>query len=124
MTKIAIRRGITEVLCAAALAASCALLGGCDSKAPEGAGTSEAKPAAPSAADQAVIDAQLSAYPLDTCVVSGGKLGGMGAPVNYVHKGRLVRFCCAGCITTFEQDPAKYLAKIDEAAKAKAAAPK
>jgi len=62
-----------------------------------------------------------STYPLDTCVVSGEKLGGeMGAPIDYIHKeagkpDRLVRFCCKMCIPKFKKDPAKYLKLIDEA---------
>lgn len=54
-------------------------------------------------------------WPLDTCVVSGGKLGTMGDPVIRLHEGREVRFCCAGCIGAFEEEPGKYLAKADEA---------
>jgi hypothetical protein len=65
-----------------------------------------------------------TAYPLDTCVVSGEKLGEMGAPVDYIHKeagkpDRLVRFCCKMCIAKFKKDPAKYLKVLDEAAAAK-----
>jgi hypothetical protein len=84
---------------------------------------SQAPAAAPAPAQDnaAVIQAQLPTYPLQTCVVSGEKLGGMGNPVNYVHEGRLVRFCCSGCIDTFKKDPGKYLKLIDDAAaKAKA----
>ncbi|AKC83063.1 hypothetical protein IMCC26134_10255 [Verrucomicrobia bacterium IMCC26134] len=62
-------------------------------------------------------------YPLTTCVVSGEALegGNMGGPVDYIHKaegklGRLVRFCCSGCVKNFKKDPAKYLAKLDAAA--------
>ncbi|HXC98893.1 MAG TPA: hypothetical protein VN048_06095 [Verrucomicrobiae bacterium] len=67
-------------------------------------------------------------YPLTTCVVSGEKLGGdMGAPVIFIYKdpkikndpGREVRFCCPDCVKDFKKDPAKYLKKIDDAAKAK-----
>lgn len=52
----------------------------------------------------------------------------MGDAVDYVHKeegkpDRLVRFCCASCIKTFKKDPAKYLAKLDEAEKAAAEKP-
>lgn len=69
-----------------------------------------AKPAAP-------------AYPLTTCVVSGEKLGGMGDSFEYVHKeagkpDRRVLFCCEGCVDDFKKDPAKFLAKLDEASKA------
>lgn len=66
------------------------------------------------------------AYPLDTCVVSGEKLGEMGAPVDYIYKqdgepDRLVRLCCKNCIPKFKKDPAKYLKLIDEAAAQKKA---
>ena len=81
-------------------------------------------PAAPStdpAASPSIAVAKES-YPLTTCVVSGEPLeGGMGGPVDYIHKeagkpDRLVRFCCKACIAEFKKDPAKYLAKIDAAA--------
>lgn len=55
------------------------------------------------------------AYPLETCPVSGQELGSMGPPVVWVHEGREVRFCCAGCVPKFEADPQKFLDKIDEA---------
>ncbi len=70
------------------------------------------------------------AYPLTTCVVSGEPLegGDMGGPVDYIHKepgqpDRLVRFCCRACLKDFKKDPAKYLAKIDAAAQARASTP-
>jgi hypothetical protein len=61
-----------------------------------------------------------AAYPLKTCVVSGGKLGGMGKPVAYVYKqagqpDRTVMLRCKACIRKFEKEPAKYLAKLDAA---------
>jgi hypothetical protein len=66
-------------------------------------------------------------YPLTTCVVSGEKLGEMGAPYVFIYKdpkikndpGREVRLCCPSCLKDFKKDPAKYLKKIDDAAKAK-----
>ena len=67
-------------------------------------------------------------YPLTTCVVSGEKLGGdMGKPVIIIYKdpkikndpGREVRFCCPDCVKDFKKDPAKYLKRIDDAAKTK-----
>ncbi len=66
--------------------------------------------------DKKSIEQQTKLYPLDTCVVLGGKLGGMGKAIDYMHKNRLVRFCCANCVKKFDADPAKYLAKIDAAA--------
>lgn len=73
----------------------------------------EDKPAAP-------------AYPLDTCVVSGEKLGEMGKPYEYVHKedgkpDRVVMLCCKMCVGKFKKDPAKYLAKLDAAKPAETA---
>lgn len=59
---------------------------------------------------------KLKPYPLDTCVVSGEKLGEMGKPVVIGYEGREIKFCCADCPKTFKKDPAKYLKKIDEAA--------
>lgn len=54
-------------------------------------------------------------YPLDTCIVLGGKLGAMGDPVVIDHNGREVRFCCAGCKPKFLADPDPYLKKLDAA---------
>lgn len=59
-------------------------------------------------------------YPLDKCLVSKEPFGGeMGAPVDIVHEGRTIRFCCKPCIPKFKKDPAKYLKALDEATKAK-----
>ncbi len=65
--------------------------------------------------DSAVVAAQKDAYPLQTCVISGGKLGSMGDPVDYVYGNRLVRFCCGGCVDGFNANPMAGLAKIDAA---------
>ena len=56
-------------------------------------------------------------YPLTTCVVSGEKLGEMGAPFVHKHNGREVRFCCKGCLKDFNKDPQKYLKAITDAEK-------
>lgn len=69
--------------------------------------------------DERIIADQGPLYALDVCPVTEEELGGMGEVTNYIYGNRLVRFCCAGCISEFESDPAKYLAKIDAAAKAK-----
>lgn len=60
--------------------------------------------------------AQKAAYPVKTCLVGGEELGSMGDPVEYVHEGRLVQFCCESCIDDFKKEPSKYLAILDEAA--------
>jgi hypothetical protein len=61
-------------------------------------------------------------YTLDTCVISGDKLGSMGEAVVVVRNDRELKFCCKGCVKDFDKDPAKFLKKIDAAeAKPKAA---
>jgi len=65
--------------------------------------------------DKKLIERQLPYYPLETCVVAGAKLGSMGEPINRIYKNRLVRFCCEGCIGTFENNQAKFIAKLDNA---------
>jgi YHS domain-containing protein len=70
--------------------------------------------------DDAIIAAQKPTYPLNTCVVSGDTLGRMGETVDYVFGNRLVRFCCSGCVATFNKNPGKYLAMIKAAAAPKA----
>lgn len=69
----------------------------------------EAKTAATQAKDQK------DTYPLDTCPVTGAKLGEMGKPYVHEYKGREIRFCCKGCVKKFEADPEKYLKQMDEA---------
>lgn len=69
--------------------------------------------------EQALANYVAEPYPMQTCVVAGGKLGSMGKPTSLVHKGREVKFCCAACEPKFKEDPDKYLKKIDEAVIAK-----
>jgi hypothetical protein len=70
--------------------------------------------------DRAYIAAQKESYPLDTCPVSGEKLGSMGDAVDYLYGTRLVRLCCGSCKKTVDKDPAKVFAKIDAARAEKA----
>ncbi|MEI8038509.1 MAG: hypothetical protein WCJ14_08970 [Verrucomicrobiota bacterium] len=60
---------------------------------------------------------------LTTCLISGEKLGEMGKAYVFVYQGQEVKLCCKKCLKEFDKDPAKYLAKINEAA-AKESAPK
>jgi hypothetical protein len=57
----------------------------------------------------------VNVYPLDTCIVTGGKLGSMGDPVVKTIEGREYRFCCAGCIAKVEKDTKGYAKKLDAA---------
>jgi len=56
-------------------------------------------------------------YPLTSCVVSHDALGGMGETVDALYEGRLIRFCCKGCVKSFNKNPEKYLKEIDSAKK-------
>jgi hypothetical protein len=64
-------------------------------------------------------------YPLDTCIISGDKLGGnMGPPIVFVYSNKDVnqeiKFCCPMCKPKFLAAPDKYMKTIKEAeAKAK-----
>lgn len=58
------------------------------------------------------------AYPLEKCVVSDEKLGEMGKPYVFTHEGQEIKLCCKSCLKDFNKDPAKYLKKLDGAAKA------
>ena len=67
--------------------------------------------------DAEIVKQEAPLYPLTTCMVTGNELG--DSPVNYVYKNRLIEFCCPDCIKQFDKEPAKYLAKLDEAVVAK-----
>ncbi len=62
--------------------------------------------------DAAVVAAQRADYPAGTCPISGMELGAMGEPYDYVYAGRLVRFCCAGCIDSFDENPEAAMATV------------
>jgi|SRR3974390_1754609 len=63
---------------------------------------------------------KLKPYTLKTCIISGDKLGEMGKPYVFEYKGREIKLCCKNCLKDFNESPAKYVKKIDEAeAKAK-----
>lgn len=48
------------------------------------------------------------------CPVSGASLGSMGEPYKVTAKGRDVFLCCQGCEGSFNEDPDKYLAKLNQ----------
>lgn len=65
--------------------------------------------------DAAVIQQQRKNYPLQTCLVSGEKLGSMGDPYEVVIDNHLVRMCCQGCEAELRANPLTYLTTLDEA---------
>jgi hypothetical protein len=62
-------------------------------------------------------ETKVTPYPLNTCLVSGEKLGQMGAPYVITNGTREIKFCCSGCVKDFNKDSAKYLKKLDAAEK-------
>ena len=72
-------------------------------------GLSIAAFALPTAAADKTAD---KAYPLDTCVVSGEKLGEMGHAYVFNYKGQEIKLCCKKCKKKFDKDPEAYLKKI------------
>jgi YHS domain-containing protein len=66
--------------------------------------------------NEAIAEQQLKHYPVDSCLISGQGLESMDNPADYIYNNRLVRFCCAGCIDNFLEDPALHLGKLDAAA--------
>lgn len=69
-------------------------------------------------ADAAKPDAKAKPYPLDKCIVSDEKLGEMGKPFVFTYEGQEIKLCCKSCQKDFKKDPAKYLKKLEAAAKA------
>lgn len=72
------------------------------------------------------MDRQMAAdqrpyYPLTTCIVSHEPLkhDGQDRAYEYVYKNRLFRLCCKDCVKKIEKDPAKYMAELDKAVRAK-----
>jgi YHS domain-containing protein len=73
--------------------------------------------------DAAVVAQQKENYPLETCPVSGQKLGSMGDPVDMVIANRLLRLCCGGCKGKLMANPAEVLGQVDVAWQASDAKP-
>ena len=51
-----------------------------------------------------------ASYPLKVCFVSDDKLDD---PVDTLYGDRLLRFCCKGCVRSFNKNPSKFLPKLD-----------
>lgn len=83
----------------------------------------DANPAG-STSTNSVAASQPVPYPLDTCIISGDKLGGdMGPPIVFIYQtngiNQEIKFCCPMCKPQFLKNPDKYM-KIIQAAEAKA----
>lgn len=62
--------------------------------------------------DAKIVEQQLMHYPIDTCIVTGEKLG--DDAINHVHNNRLVRLANAEAAAAFKADPAKHLEALDK----------
>jgi len=62
-----------------------------------------AKPRCASKDQQSAVKAQTA------CPIMGGKIN---KDIYADHEGQRVYFCCAGCVSTFNADPEKYLEKM------------
>lgn len=62
--------------------------------------------------DAAYADQQRVNYAIDTCVITGAKLGSMGEPVELVAGTTLIRFCCQACVPKFKANPSEFLGKL------------
>ncbi len=67
--------------------------------------------------DKAKATELAKTYTLTTCPVSGDKIGVMGETIDTLYQGQLIRFCCKGCVKSFNKNPDKYLKAIDAAKK-------
>jgi hypothetical protein len=56
-------------------------------------------------------------YPLDTCLVSGEKLGDHGDVYEFVHKDQQIKLCCKGCLKDFNKEPEKFLKNLSKGKK-------
>ena len=61
--------------------------------------------------EKAKAQALAASYPLKICFVSEDKLDD---PVDALYGDRLLRFCCKGCVRSFNKNPSKYLPKLDK----------
>lgn len=66
--------------------------------------------------DEAIVQQQIAAYPLDVCPVSGEKLGAMGEPAKLVLNDTLVQLCCKGCTKKAIAGADAIVRKIHDAA--------
>jgi len=60
--------------------------------------------------EKAKAQSLAASYPLKVCFVSGDRLDD---PVDALYGDRLLRFCCKGCVRSFNKNPSKYLPKLD-----------
>ena len=65
--------------------------------------------------DAALVEQRAASYALDTCLVSGEKLGSMGDPITFAYGYRVAKVCCKGCIKSVAKKHDEMIAKLDAA---------
>lgn len=68
---------------------------------------------------KAADDKPAKPYPLQTCFISGEKIGEMGKPVVFVYEGQEIKLCCKDCKKQFDKDPAAAMKKFNAAVNSK-----
>ncbi len=56
-------------------------------------------------------DTNAKPYPLSVCMVTGESFD-HGKPYVFTHEGQEIKLCCKDCLKDFQNEPAKYLAKL------------
>ena len=59
-------------------------------------------------------------YPLDVCLVMDVPLDSMGGVQTLVHEGQEWKFCCGGCVSSFQADPEHWTERLQAAVAAAA----
>ena len=84
------------------------VLYGCGEQAP----APVASPKAPTPPERIATDVAPLVPDQKTCPVMGGAIN---KAIYTDYQGKRVYFCCAGCVSEFQKDPAKYIAKLTSA---------
>lgn len=71
--------------------------------------------AGPAQAEEAKHAEKNHIYLQATCPVSGQALGSMGDPIVKEYDGRQVKFCCSGCVPSFEENLDASMQGVDQA---------
>lgn len=109
-------RNLAAALAAVVLVvATAAFISGCEKEEPTaGQGAQSSAEQLTAAAQEAAATGQAKAEEAilqKTCPVMGGPIN---KAIFVEYEGKKVYFCCKGCETEFQKDPAKYVAKLPQ----------
>jgi len=82
-------------------------------------GHTSGKGAVKAAAQEATPEATLENTEVinKICPIMGGEVG-KDTAYKVEYEGKVIGFCCAGCVDKFKENPEEYLKKLEEKAKA------